>query len=63
MRFQKVKEGKVEFFVPIEEKLTKKVCVFYNPVMKFDRDLSEIIISILKGMVFNHKIKKHTHSC
>ena len=48
MRFQKVKEGKVEFFVPIEEKLTKKVCVFYNPVMKFDRDLSEIIISILK---------------
>jgi tRNA (guanine26-N2/guanine27-N2)-dimethyltransferase len=48
MKLELKKEGKIKFFVPIEKKLTKKASVFYNPEMKFDRDLSEIIVSILK---------------
>lgn len=48
MKLEKIKEGKVELFVPVGEKLTKKMSVFYNPEMKFDRDLSEQIISILQ---------------
>ena len=48
MKLELKKEGKIKFFVPAARKITKKDEVFYNPEMKFDRDLSEIIVSILK---------------
>ena len=48
MKLELKKEGKIKFFVPAARKITKKDEVFYNPEMEFDRDLSEIIVSILK---------------
>ncbi len=48
MKLKIVKEGSIKLNVPVNEKLTKKMSVFYNPEMKFDRDLSELIISVLK---------------
>jgi len=48
MKLEIKKEGKIKFFVPTGRKITKKDEVFYNPEMKFDRDLSEVIASILK---------------
>ncbi len=48
MKTKKTKEGNVELYVPKGEELTKKASVFYNPEMKFDRYLSEVIVSIVK---------------
>jgi tRNA (guanine26-N2/guanine27-N2)-dimethyltransferase len=48
MALTKIWEGKIDILVPEGEELTKKMSTFYNPEMKFDRDLSEIILSILK---------------
>ncbi len=48
MKLKTIKEGNIKIRVPVEEELTKKMSVFYNPEMKFDRDLSEIIVKILK---------------
>jgi len=48
MKLEIKKEGKIKFFVPTGRKITKKDEVFYNPEMKFDRDLSEVIVLILK---------------
>ncbi|MCK4429657.1 MAG: tRNA (guanine(10)-N(2))-dimethyltransferase, partial [Candidatus Aenigmarchaeota archaeon] len=48
MKLKIIKEGNIKIKVPVEEELTRKMSVFYNPEMKFDRDLSEIIVSVLK---------------
>ena len=48
MKLETIKEGNIKLKVPVEKELTKKMSVFYNPEMKFDRDLSELIISILQ---------------
>ncbi|MBN2094885.1 MAG: methyltransferase [Candidatus Aenigmarchaeota archaeon] len=48
MKTQKITEGNIKLLVPEGEELTKKMSTFYNPEMKFDRDLSEAIISVLK---------------
>jgi len=48
MTLTKIQEGKIKILVPKGEELTKKMSTFYNPEMRFDRDLSEIIVSILK---------------
>jgi len=42
---KKTKEGSIEIFIPIGDKISKKLPVFYNPVMKFNRDIT---ISLLK---------------
>lgn len=43
--YTKIAEGKAIVMVPKTEKISKKMGVFYNPVMKFNRDIT---ISILK---------------
>jgi tRNA (guanine26-N2/guanine27-N2)-dimethyltransferase len=48
MKLGKIREGSINILVPEGEELTKKMSSFYNPEMKFDRDLSEIILSVLK---------------
>ncbi len=48
MKLQTIKEREIKLSIPVEEKLTKRMDVFYNPEMKFDRDLSEVIVKILK---------------
>lgn len=43
--FKVEKEGSAEFLIPKESKITKKLPVFYNPVMKFNRDISVILLN------------------
>ena len=42
-----IKEGIVDVKVPSETKVSKKMPVFYNPVMKLNRDLSVLLIKAL----------------
>ncbi len=48
MALKRITEGKIGLLVPEGEELTRKMSTFYNPEMKFDRNLSEAIISVLK---------------
>jgi len=47
--YQKISEGKASLFVPKTEKISRSLPVFYNPVMKFNRDVSVLILKTLKG--------------
>jgi len=47
---EKIKEGSVEIFIPIEKKISKKLPVFYNPVMKFNRDITILLLQQLPPM-------------
>jgi tRNA (guanine26-N2/guanine27-N2)-dimethyltransferase len=38
------KEGSVEFYCPEGEKVSKELLVFYNPVMKFNRDITILLL-------------------
>lgn len=41
----KIKEGSAEIFIPTEKKISKKLPVFYNPIMKFNRDISVLLLN------------------
>jgi len=41
---KKIKEGSVEIFIPVEKKISKKLPVFYNPVMEFNRDMTVLLL-------------------
>lgn len=43
--FKESKEGEAVIQVPKEEKISKELPVFYNPVMKFNRDMSILLIN------------------
>lgn len=43
--FKTSKEGLAKIIVPKEEKISKELPVFYNPVMKFNRDMSILLIN------------------
>lgn len=43
-KFEIIKEGLSEVKVPIHEKVSKEMIVFYNPLMVLNRDLSTLII-------------------
>ncbi len=47
MKTELIKEGKAEFYVSSEKKLSRKMPVFYNPVMSFQRDIN---IALLKSL-------------
>ncbi|MBI4919087.1 tRNA (guanine(10)-N(2))-dimethyltransferase [archaeon] len=47
MKTERIKEGEVEFYVSSEKKLSRKMPVFYNPVMSFQRDIN---IALLKSI-------------
>jgi len=42
--YKKITEGKAEIKVPVETKVSKDLPVFYNPVMKFNRDVCVAVI-------------------
>ncbi|MBN1645570.1 hypothetical protein JW868_00860 [Candidatus Woesearchaeota archaeon] len=52
MKLQKTTEGKAFLWVPVEKKISKELPVFYNPVMKHNRDISILLLAVLgrKGM-------------
>ena len=41
---RKVKEGSAEISIPIEEKISRDLPVFYNPAMKLNRDISILLL-------------------
>ncbi len=41
---KKIKEGLAEIFVHLEEKISKKLPVFYNPVMELNRDITILLL-------------------
>ncbi len=42
-----ITEGKARVKVPTEEKISSKLPVFYNPVMKFNRDVSVLLLKAI----------------
>jgi tRNA (guanine26-N2/guanine27-N2)-dimethyltransferase len=49
-RMKKVAEGAAEIFIPEEDKISKKLPVFYNPVMKLNRDITIALLREFKKM-------------
>ncbi|MFH1916994.1 MAG: hypothetical protein ABIJ21_07065 [Nanoarchaeota archaeon] len=45
--FTTIKEGMAQVKIPEEEKISKKLPIFYNPVMKFNRDMSVLVLKVL----------------
>ena len=45
--FKAITEGKARIKVPVGEKISRSLDVFYNPVMKFNRDISVILLKAL----------------
>jgi tRNA (guanine26-N2/guanine27-N2)-dimethyltransferase len=43
--FQKITEGSVTIEAPVEEKISAKLPVFYNPAMKFNRDITVLLLN------------------
>ena len=41
---RKITEGSAEIFIPVEEKISKKLPVFYNPAMKLNRDITVLLL-------------------
>jgi len=46
---QRLKEGNTEFFTDSEENITADMPIFYNPVMKLNRDLSLAVLMALNA--------------
>ncbi|MBC8500514.1 MAG: hypothetical protein ISS25_03055 [Nanoarchaeota archaeon] len=46
--FQIIQEGKAKIKVSREKKISKKLLVFYNPVMKLNRDISVLLLNSLR---------------
>ena len=42
-------EGKAKVFVSKEKKISAKLLIFYNPIMKFNRDLSVLLLNSING--------------
>lgn len=45
--FKKIEEGEITFYAPVGEKVSRALPVFYNLVMKFNRDVSVLILNAL----------------
>jgi tRNA (guanine26-N2/guanine27-N2)-dimethyltransferase len=41
---REIKEGSAEVFIPKEEKISKKLPVFYNPIMRLNRDITILLL-------------------
>lgn len=42
---KEIMEGKTSFLTDSEEKISKEMAVFYNPVMKFNRDMTLLVLA------------------
>ena len=45
--YKTIQEESAKINIPIESKISKKLAVFYNPVMKFNRDVSVFLLKAL----------------
>ncbi len=48
-----IKEGKTIIKVPIVKKISKEMDVFYNPIMKFNRDISVLLLNSINKTKLN----------
>ncbi len=46
--YKKIQEGMATIKVPEEKKVSKKLPVFYNPLMKFNRDMTILLLNSVK---------------
>ncbi|MBU0472155.1 MAG: tRNA (guanine(26)-N(2))-dimethyltransferase [Nanoarchaeota archaeon] len=46
--FQTIQEGKALIKVSVDSKISKKLPIFYNPVMKFNRDISILLLNSIR---------------
>jgi tRNA (guanine26-N2/guanine27-N2)-dimethyltransferase len=51
--YKTIKEGKALIKVPIVKKISKEMDVFYNPVMKFNRDISVLLLNSIDKTKLN----------
>ncbi len=42
---RKIREGAVELFAPVSEKVNSEMPVFYNPVMRLNRDITVLVLN------------------
>tara|TARA_Y100000294_G_scaffold174977_1_gene194092 strand:+ start:2694 stop:3809 length:1116 start_codon:yes stop_codon:yes gene_type:complete len=47
---KKIKEGSAEIYVPSQKKISKKLPVFYNPIMKLNRDMTILLLRQFPAM-------------
>jgi tRNA (guanine26-N2/guanine27-N2)-dimethyltransferase len=45
--FKKIKEGKVKFYAPVENKISKELQVFYNPLMEYNRTSTIAVLNAI----------------
>ncbi len=50
MNYQRITEGKATILVPHAEKVSKKMGVFYNPIMTFNRDVTIALLNCFPKM-------------
>ena len=43
-KMQKIREGSAEIFAPTAKVISKKLPVFYNPVMSLNRDITILLL-------------------
>lgn len=48
-----IEEGKVRIKIPVVKKISKEMDVFYNPVMKFNRDISILLLDAVNKEKLN----------
>jgi len=56
IKMEIVKEGTIKIFAAEEKKISKQLEIFYNPVMKFNRDVSIIVLNALDRIEKKEKI-------
>jgi tRNA (guanine26-N2/guanine27-N2)-dimethyltransferase len=47
--FKIINEGDIKFHAPVEKKISKSLPVFYNPIMKLNRDISILLLNALNN--------------
>ncbi|MBI4738643.1 hypothetical protein HY772_03640 [Candidatus Woesearchaeota archaeon] len=47
--YKTITEGSASIHVPVNEKISHKLDVFYNPVMKFNRDISILLLNSIES--------------
>lgn len=57
MEYKQIREGKIRLMVPKEEKISKKMRVFYNPKMEFSRNISVCSIQAFLMNFPKNKVK------
>ena len=48
MSSKMIQEGEALTYIPIQKKISKKLPVFYNPIMKTNRDISILLLNAIK---------------